>query len=271
LGIFYEKQLEEDSISEGSKTLSLREIYSTDFDLPKYPVQQTLMERLKPLLDRREKGSDLLQRISAIKDRILSSNYSVFQAKDVPIWDVLDCLSGNSGLTEEYLYSQLQAVAERKYRILTASTDPAIKYTHRCKHPKDSVKLIAVTEGKPVIQIIRIGKAGSVTFFDKGNYTITENAYLLFLKDNLKYALDLKWVMYALIPQFNEYANVAEYGTWNKTGFFRNARIDIPSYTEQVEVAKAYGHLEELEKKIRNYNAKIEDLFAKQVVSISNP
>ena len=174
-----------------------------------------------------------------------------FQAKDVPISEIVGCMSGNSGLTEQYLYSLIQTDSEKKYRILTASTDnEQSQYTHRCPHPKDSSRLIAVIEGRPVIHVVRIGKAGFVTYFEEGDYTITENAYLLYLKDNLKYEVSLKWLMYALSPQFSEYSNLAEYGTWNMTGFLENVKIDIPLFERQVQIVRVYEKLEELKRKI---------------------
>ena len=151
---------------------------------------------------------------------------------------------------------------------MTASTEHEWnQYVHRCRHPKDSSKMIAVVEEKPVIHIVRIGRAGYVTYFEKGDYTITENAYLLYLKDDLKYDVNLKWLMYTLAPQFREYSNIAEYGTWNMTGFFEDVVIDIPSYEEQLNLVEKYGKLELLQAKIEGTLKKIDRLFVRQIVT----
>jgi hypothetical protein len=265
--LFFEKQLQEASISEGSKTLTLSMIESMDFDITTYSVQTNVMSRTRPLLKMKERVTNLLSKINSVKDRILSVEYRDYQAKGVPIGDVLDCMSGNYGLTEEYLYLQIKESSEKKYRILTASTEHEFnQYVPRCKHPKDSSRMITVVEGKPVIHVVRIGKAGSVTYFEQGDYTTTENAYLLYLKDDLKYDVSLKWLMYALAPQISEYANVAEYGTWNMTGFFESAIIDIPYYKEQLGLVEKYEQLELLQANLQNILTKIDQLFTKQIV-----
>jgi len=265
--LFFEKQLQEAGVSEGSKTLTLSMIESMDFDIPQYSVQMNVMSRIRPLLKVKERVNNLLSRIKFVKERILLVEYRDYQAKGVPIGDVLDCMSGNSGLTEEYLYSQIKDSSEKKYHILTASTEHELsQYVPRCKHPKDSSKMITVVEGKPVVHVVRIGKAGSVTYFEKGDYTTTENAYLLYLKDNLKFDVSLKWLMYALAPQFSEYSNIAEYGTWNMTGFFEDVIIDIPSYKEQLELVEEYDRLELLQANLQSILAQIDQIFTKQIV-----
>lgn len=199
----------------------------------------------------------------------MKADYKKFQEKDVPVSKIVHCLSGNSGLTEEYLYNQIQDKGERKYRILTGSTDyQTSQYTHRCKHPKDSNKLIQVIEGKPVIHVVRKGKAGSVKHFEKGNYTINDDAYLLYLKDGLDYQVDLKWLMYELKPRFLEYSSSSDNGTWNKTGFFKEVKVDIPSIEEQLELTEKYDQLELLKAQVENILAKIDHLFTRQIVSM---
>lgn len=179
-------------------------------------------------------------------------------------------LSGNAGLTEEYLYSQIQDVDEKKYRILTSSVDrEPIQYTHRCHHPKNAAKLISVIEGKPIIHVIRIGAAGNVAYFDKGDFTLSENAYILYLKDHLPFDVNLKWLMYTLTSQFLESANVAEYGTWNKTNFFDNTRIDIPDYQKQNEVVHMYEQLESQETKLTGVDRKVQNLIVRQIAIVS--
>ena len=106
---------------------------------------------------------------------------------------------------------------------------------------------------------------GSEWMTEKGNYTITENAYLLYLKPNLKYEVNLKWLMYALKPQFEEFSNVAEYGTWNKGEFFQEVKVDIPSLPEQDKIVEVYDKVEMLENRMFTLQKKISDLLSKQI------
>ncbi|MCW3986349.1 MAG: hypothetical protein NWE91_08090 [Candidatus Bathyarchaeota archaeon] len=67
---------------------------------------------------------------------------------------------------------------------------------------------------------------------------------------------------------FLEYSSSADNGTWNKTGFFRNVRIDTPAFNEQKQVLEAYNELENLENKLARINSKINQIFTRQIASI---
>ena len=192
-----------------------------------------------------------------------------FQERDVPISEILDCLSGNSGLTEEYLYSQIQNVSsDRKYRILTGSTNYGdAQFIHKCKHPKNATRLIATVENRAVIHVVRKGKAGSTAYFESGNYTINDDAYLLYLKDNCPYQVSLKWLMYELRPKFLEYSSGADNGTWNKTRFFQNVTVNIPLFTGQIEIVRKYGKIENLRQRLVDINDRITEARNKMLVT----
>ena len=51
------------------------------------------------------------------------------------------------------------------------------------------------------------------------------------------------------------------------TGFFDNARIDIPSCKEQIELAKKYDYIGLLHMRIEGILADIARLFTKQIVA----
>jgi hypothetical protein len=106
--LFYEKQLVEASVSEGSKTLTTQQIYEMNFDAPLYSIQKQIMSEMKPVLENKTRITKLLWKIASLKSRVLSFDYSKYQGIEVPINKILQSQSGNSGLTEEYLYSQIQ-------------------------------------------------------------------------------------------------------------------------------------------------------------------
>lgn len=45
-----------------------------------------------------------------------------YQIKDCPIGDVISCMSGNSGLTEEFIYSTTQTKGKR-YKVLSSAIE----------------------------------------------------------------------------------------------------------------------------------------------------
>ena len=164
------------------------------------------------------------------------------------------------------MYSQIQNKSKRIYRILTGSTKyETPQYTHKCRHPKNAFKNIKTVDGKAVIHVVRKGKAGYSAFFDVGNYTLNDDAYLLYLREKRPYTVDLKWLMYALKPIFFEYATSSDNGTWNKTAFFKNVTVDLPDCNEQLHVAKMYDRLDCAWRKLMELRVIIDSLFTKQV------
>lgn len=159
--------------------------------------------------------------------------YSKYQARDVPASVLMGVVSGNSGLTEEYIYSLLLHSGERKYRLLTGSMDVenAIRI-HQCQHPKNADRLINVYSGE-AIHVVRKGKAGHVNYLKSGHYTLNDDAYLLIDKGDHGYRLSLKWLALAHKQLFQEYSSNSDNGTWNMGGFFEHATFDVPAYEEQ--------------------------------------
>lgn len=159
--------------------------------------------------------------------------YAQYQARAVPAFVLLDVVSGNSGLTEEYIYSLLLHAGERKYRLLTGSMDVTNAiHIYQCQHPKNSNRTINVYTGE-AIHVVRKGKAGYINYLERGDYTLNDDAYLLVEKVGHDYKLSLKWLAMTYQQVFREYASNSDNGTWNMGGFFEHATFDIPTYEEQ--------------------------------------
>lgn len=245
-------------------------------DISSYVKQLELVQTYEKIENLEQRIESVLRSIHDIENKQLGYPFVNYQGKDVPISEILSFLGGNSGLTEEYLYSQLQSDAERKYLILTGSTDYSTsQFTHKCEHPKNATRFISVLEGKPIIHVVRKGKAGSSAYFGKGNYTVTDDAYLLFLKDAPQktlvdsqkepYRVNLKWLAHELKTRFYDYGSSADNGTWNKGKFFGEVNVDIPSLPEQDKIVEVYDKLEELEKRMSEFQTRIFDLLTKQI------
>ena len=219
--------------------------------------------------------SSIYNKLDVIGKTFLGQMAEGFQGKEVPISKILKCMSGNSGLTEEYLYSQINTNGERRYRLLTGSTDYKERmFIHKCPHPKDPSKTISVSEGVPVIHVVRKGKAGSTAFFEAGDYTINDDAYLLYLRKqtesttlqtNPEYVVNLKWLFYEYRSLFFQYSSSSDNGTWNMTGFFKEVRVDIPSINEQERIVSFYENLEQIEAKFREPYERILELSHKSI------
>lgn len=167
------------------------------------------------------------------------TNYSEYQGKGVPCRDLFEITGGNSGLTEEYLYSLLLHNSDRKYRLLTASTDigNAVQI-YQCQDPKNASRKIKVVSDEG-IHIVRNGDAGHLNYLPHGDYTATDHAYILTKKESTSYQISLEWVALTQEDLFKEFSSKSDNGTWNKSAFLKYATIDIPSYEEQVAAVKS--------------------------------
>lgn len=264
--LFYQKHLQNLSISEGSKTLTVDQLYRIDIDLPSIDEQTLILKEFGPILTIKQKVDDLLQKIDSIRNRILSLEYSKFQVKNYPISKILDCMNGNSGLTEEEIYSQIKTKGER-YQVLSSSTE---KKTKLGEIPICDIKgkRLRVFENKEGVLIIRNGKAGRTFYLRKGKYTINDHAYILYLIDNIPFDISLKWLMYGLKNTFLEFSSSSDNGTWNKTGFFKNVYIDIPTIEDQNILSSIYEEIDNLYARIDVISEKLNDLLTRQVSTI---
>jgi hypothetical protein len=83
--------------------------------------------------------------------------YNHYQAQQVPISSILDCMSGNSGLTEEFIYQQSLRDGKR-YTVLSSSTEEDTKMGEipLCELNGKPLKVFEQKEG---LLVIRNGKA----------------------------------------------------------------------------------------------------------------
>ena len=228
-------------------------------DIPSIAEQNTIVGIYDDLQNLKNKIIYFAKQIDKIKEQKHTSNYSDYQAKDVPISEILKSMSGNTGLTEETIYQKI-AITGKRYTVLSASTDEETGLGQIPMCYIDGKKL-KVFEDKEGILVIRKGKAGTTFHLSKGQYTITDDAYVLYQKNFIEYEIDLKWLMYELQNIFLDYSSKADNGTWNKTGFFNNVTIDIPVIEEQNSIIPVYDKVEKLLKNIANMRKKIEELL----------
>jgi type I restriction enzyme M protein len=171
------------------------------------PIQTIVSDKYMTLLP------EYYLRGQRLQSNVPVYEYTQFQAQNVPASTLFVTISGNSGLTEEYLYSLLLHQGERRYRILTGSMD--VKNTvriHRCQHPKNSDKLITVHSGEG-IHVVRKGKAGHINYLEPDHYTLNDDAYLLVDSGTHGYKLSLKWLVATQAHVFEEYASSSDNGT----------------------------------------------------------
>lgn len=186
----------------------------------------------------------------------------------MPIATILDYLSGNSGLTEEKIYQSITVEGQR-YIVLSGSTQEENIFGAAPRYSIDG-KELKTFEDKAGILVVRKGKAGSTSFIKEGKYMINDDAYILYLKAQLRYEISLKWLMIQYRDIFYEYASSSDNEIWNMTRLSENVKIDIPLYDEQIELVRKHENLERIENQLRKIRSKFELLLTKQIVASSH-
>lgn len=122
--------------------------------------------------------------------------------------------------------------------------------------------MLEIKEG---LLVTRNGKAGYTRYLDKGKYTINDHAYILFIRDDSPYKVDLQWLAIQYKQDFLSYASNSYNGTWNMTGFFSYTKIDIPSYYEQLSLVQKYQGLQSRIKAIEKIEERYSQLITKEI------
>lgn len=262
--IFMQNHYKSLSVSDGSKTLSLKQIYSEDLVLPEKAMQDRIMSSMNGLLKKMEQLDIIYKKLSTTVNKVLATQYKGYQAKNQKANDIFGYVSGNSGLTEEFLYNNI-GLKGKRYKILSSATieENMLGEVPMCEINNRKLKVFSTN--KEGLLVIRKGKAGNTVYLKAGDYTLNDDAYILFKKDNCPFRINLKWVSIQYHKDFLDYASSSDNGTWNMTGFFNNVSIDIPDYDEQLRIVKLYEKAEEMQSKIIEINNKLNILLNKEI------
>ena len=167
---------------------------------------------------------------------------------DWTVSSIFDCMSGNSGLTEEFIYTKM-AIDDVLYEVLSsATTGPArMGYIPRCV--LDNGRPLKTFEGKPGILVARNGKAGHMAYLEPGKYTINDHAYILSLAKGFKEVASitnlsaernfLLWFICTHQSLLYSFSSRNDNATWNKSSFLK-ASIYIPAQDKIDEIASLY-------------------------------
>lgn len=230
---------------EGVSYLNKEIVEVIEIDIPDRQTQENLIVKYKAINERLKRTKEILRKCELLRNKFINIEYQTYQGKNVDIKECIDYMSGNSKLTEEFIYQKLQ-VESRKYPVLSSATEERtmMGVVPKCKINNKDLKIFEDKEG---LLVTRNGKAGQTRYLSKGAYTINDHAYILFNKQASKYYINLKWLAIQYKRQFLMYSSSADNGTWNMTGFFEHTKIDIPSKKEQDDIVASY---EKLEKRI---------------------
>lgn len=242
------------------ETLTKADLMKVEIDLPPMSEQLSYVEQMSILKNYNDKLNLVIEKCDEMLTQTVKLDYTNAQGLGIPVSTILDCMSGNSGLTEEFIYRNQNGDGV-KCRVLSGATKE--------DNELEQVSAQSILNGKPLkfhhgegLLIFRKGKAGNLRYLPNGNYTMNDDAYIISVKPNTSYNINLKWLSIQYRDLFKEYSSGEGNATWNKSGFFSHAKIDIPSIDFQNLVVEQYDKSQEIKNKclkIKNEIKKIWD------------
>lgn len=244
--------------SAGNQTWSITKFFSSfKFDIPDIDTQKDIAKKLSSLKFKREK---LLEKEEYLKTRTIITADLNYKYKNIPIADCFDYMSGNSGLSVKTIHNQ--KIEGDNCVVLSSSlmNETNLGYINEnAKLPNG--KKLRVFKNKEGIVISRNGNAGSMSYLKPGSYTLTDHAYIIYLKDNCPFDIDLRWFSLNFSNKMKKIALTTTSGnqTWSIQKCFENFTFDIPSIEDQrIQAEKII----KIKQTINNICEKIDELVS---------
>ncbi len=173
--------------------------------------------------------------------------------------------SGNSGLTEAFIYQNQPSSPENSVKVFSSSTQEKTSFRNVDKNaifPDGKGLKVYFTEG---IIIARNGKAGKMTFVDNTNmYCMNDHAYILYVKKMYKKKINIKYIMYCCKEVLEKCVTSDKKGnqTFNKT-LFMESIIELPDIKTQERYVSEFEKMEKLLERLTLCIDKIDTVLSK--------
>lgn len=172
-----------------------------------------------------------------------------YQAKDVKITECFTYMSGNQGLSVRTIHNNKGKKDDCIVLSSSLMDQTSLGYVQQDMILPNGKKL-KIFKDKEGIVISRNGHAGTMSYLKPGIYTLTDHAYILYIKDDCKYNIDLNWFICEFENIIKDSYQTTKAGnqTWSITECFKQFRFDIPDIEIQKIIAEKYAKVNELKK-----------------------
>ncbi len=184
---------------------------------------------------------------------LMSDNALKYQARNVSIGDCFKYLSGNQGLSVRAIHNSKGKEDDCVVLSSSVLNETSMGYVSKNMTLPNGKKL-KLFEGQEGIVISRNGNAGTMSYLKPGTYTLTDHAYIIYLKSDCKYAIDLNWFIWAFQNEIKEKYQTTKEGnqTWSITECFKKFKFDIPDEESQRIIASKYSKINALKSHLIN-------------------
>lgn len=269
--IFFQNFYRSLGISDGSKTLSLEQIYSEEIEIPPYEVQVKIMNQLRPIMEKMNIILKLKEQYNNLIQKNISFDYESMNT-EVPINKLLKYCSRNDVLSEEGIYNR-KPVGSKYIDVLSGATNN-INYG-RIDINSDGIHYL---KDKQCIHLVSRGNAGKMRYIDTGIYATNTNAFLLYLKDEYKKEKNidtyekektiLKFLIIYLQPIFFELTSNSDLSVFPLTEVMSNLYIPEIRYSDRLkEIVEKYEIILKFIDRIDRIEEEYSNLLDKEILN----
>lgn len=240
-------------------------VFSTEWfdrlclEIPEYRVQlehkqiKKFLDELIILIDNIKHKAELLlrQKIQLPESELSSETIST----------IFHCYSGNSGLTEEFIYNNSPKNDDDKVEIITSATQAQNYMGYVSKEAiLPNKKKIKIFNGETII-VTRNGYAGTISYIKDKIFTTNDHAYVLTLNPKWVNKINVEWFAYQYKDIFkNVITSKSDNATFNKE-WLKKIIVEFPDKHIQDKNAYIFHELNNMLNLMDNYRNQIHQLI----------
>lgn len=255
----------------GVSYLNKEIVEELDIEIPPLNLQKKELKYFLDLKNLKNKCEVIQQRYSHLK----STHLIYYTNNETILNNYLDYISRNDSLTEEEIYRRSQNINKRKEKIEVISGTIG---RHFGIIPYD--ELIHHIQNRPCIQVVRVGKAGTLNVLKKGNYAPNSNTMLLYIKEKKLLELNIKneqqeinyltYIASYLQPIFYEIATSSDLSVFPLSEVIKTIKMDFVKYSTKIENrTKLFNQIENSIKDSNVIIDKINNIMKKEIIKFN--
>ena len=172
---------------------------------------------------------------------------------------------GNSRLTEEFIYYNPPNDEKENIPILSGATLEINLMGYLSKNAKPNNRNLKIFSS-PSILVVRKGIAGHMTFINKGEFTINDDAYVLILKKKWMNKINLRWFIYQYQELFYKLVtSKSDNATFNKE-YIEKQKVKIPKFDIQKDIGNNLLKIDSLNDKLKEIKRQLKELLETEIL-----
>ncbi len=246
--LFFQNHYKDLAVSDGSKTLSLQQIYSEDIDLPDIELQNEIINALKKSFSTISGLASLKAKVLDYLSKTVVCPEEQYTEKNVPLKSVVRIIQGHQ-ITDEEIYTH-----EGNIPIYTGGNDVKGYWNKSIINLKDLPCITYATKAFDGVVSIQN------SIFDANNTAV------LIMKNEYKDKVKLAWLQ-TVLPQLLLQNTTSNDGvSYLNKDIVLEICIDIPKGKIQDRCIERYYYLSSLKERIERIEEKYSLLLQKEVV-----